>query len=62
MARIHVNGNVIRVSGRGADKVIKKLMASPGLNREESRRKSRAMKYPEYSEKGYERLRELGKL
>ena len=33
MARIHVNGNVIRVSGRGADKVIKKLMASPGLNR-----------------------------
>lgn len=62
MARVRVRGNVITVTGRDADKVVQKLLSMPRIDLEESRRKADAMKFPEYSEKGYERLRELGKL
>lgn len=61
MARVRAHGNTIVVSGRGADEFIKQMLSYPGLSHEKSRRKLTAMKFPEYSEKGRERLRELGR-
>lgn len=62
MARIKVRRNVITVSGRGADKVAKKLLMTPPIDFEKCKKEADEMVFPGYSEKGYARLRELGKL
>lgn len=62
MARIKVRGNVITVSGRGADEAVRKLLMPPTVSVDERIERAKRMKFPEYSEKGLERLRELGKL
>ena len=62
MARVRVRGNVITVTGRDADKVIQELLMTPPIDFEKCQKEADEMVFPEYSEKGYARLRELGKL
>lgn len=62
MARVRVRGNVITISGRGADEAAKKLLMPPPVSVDERIERAKRTKFPEYSEKGLERLRELGKL
>ena len=62
MARVRVKGTAVFVTGRGADKVIDYLLNLPRLRDEDCEKQADSMKFPEYSEQGYARLRELGKL
>lgn len=61
MVRIRKKGNTVVISGRGAEKVMEEILNGPEIDEEESRKKADRIKFPEYSEKGLARLRELGK-
>lgn len=62
MARVRVKGNVITVTGRDADKVIDEILNASKIDFEKEHKEAAQMKFPAYSEKGLQRLRELGKL
>ena len=61
MARIRrVSGGVL-ISGIGAGRIFKNIEMAPKVDYEEAIRKVKELT-PVYSEKGIERLRELGKI
>ena len=62
MVRIRRKGNTVIISGRGAEKVLENILNSPKIDFEKEHAEAAKMKFPPYSEKGLQRLRELGKL
>ena len=62
MARIKCFKNGFRISGRNADKVLRKILMAPPIDFEKEIKKADEMVFPGYSEKSNEQRRKLGKL